>query len=179
MFQVVKRDGRDAEFQLTKIDDAIIAAFNATNVEFNNDIVDMLALRVTSDFQEKVDDGKIHVEDIQDSVENVLEQAGYHEAAKAYILYRKQHEKMRNMNSTILDYKKVVDSYVKVEDWRVKENSTVTYSVGGLILNHLGRVPRRKEEIVLGGLNFVVLRADRRRLYTLLVTREQAPDETS
>ena len=111
MFQVVKRDGRDAEFQLTKIDDAIIAAFNATNVEFNNDIVDMLALRVTSDFQEKVDDGKIHVEDIQDSVENVLEQAGYHEAAKAYILYRKQHEKMRNMNSTILDYKKVVDSY--------------------------------------------------------------------
>ena len=140
MFQVVKRDGRDAEFQLTKIDDAIIAAFNATNVEFNNDIVDMLALRVTSDFQEKVDDGKIHVEDIQDSVENVLEQAGYHEAAKAYILYRKQHEKMRNMNSTILDYKKVVDSYVKVEDWRVKENSTVTYSVGGLILSNSGAV---------------------------------------
>ena len=52
-------------------------------------------------------------------------------------------------------------------------------TVGGLILNHLGRVPRRKEEIVLGGLNFVVLRADRRRMYTLLVTREQAPDETS
>jgi anaerobic ribonucleoside-triphosphate reductase len=138
MFQVVKRDGKNAEFQLTKISDAIIAAFNATNVEFNNDIVDMLSLRVTADFQEKVDEGRIRVEDIQDSVENVLEQAGYHEAAKAFILYRKQHEKMRNMNSTILDYKKVVDSYVKVEDWRVKENSTVTYSVGGLILSNSG-----------------------------------------
>ena len=140
MFQVVKRDGRDAEFQLTKIDDAIIAAFNATNVEFNNDIVDMLALRVTSDFQEKVDDGKIHVEDIQDSVERVLGQAGYEEVAKAYILYRKQREKMRAMKSTILDYKDVVNSYVKVEDWRVKENSTVTYSVGGLILSNSGAV---------------------------------------
>ncbi|MDE6701635.1 MAG: ribonucleoside triphosphate reductase, partial [Acetatifactor sp.] len=80
------------------------------------------------------------VEDIQDSVERVLGQAGYEEAAKAYILYRKQREKMRTMKSTILDYKDVVNSYVKVEDWRVKENSTVTYSVGGLILSNSGAV---------------------------------------
>ncbi len=140
MFQVVKRDGEIAEFTLTKINDAIMKAFNATNMRYNNDIVDLLALRVTADFQEKVKDDGVSVEDIQDSVEKVLEQAGYAEAAKAYILYRKQREKIRNMKSTILDYKEVVNNYVKIEDWRVKENSTVTYSVGGLILSNSGAV---------------------------------------
>lgn len=140
MFQVIKRDGEVADFTLTKINDAIMKAFNATNMQYNNDIVDLLALRVTADFQDKVKENAVHVEDIQDSVEKTLEQAGYTEAAKAYILYRKQREKMRTMTSTILDYKDVVNSYVKVEDWRVKENSTVTYSVGGLILSNSGAV---------------------------------------
>ena len=140
MFQVIKREGEVADFTLTKISDAIIKAFNATNVQYNNDVVDLLSLRVTADFQAKVKDGSVHVEDIQDSVEKVLGQAGYEEAAKAFILYRKQREKMRTMKSTILDYKDVVNSYVKVEDWRVKENSTVTYSVGGLILSNSGAV---------------------------------------
>ena len=140
MFQVIKRDGESADFILTKISDAIMKAFNATEVQYNNDIVDLLALRVTADFQGKVKDNSIHVEEIQDSVEKVLEQAGYTEAAKAFILYRKQREKMRTMKSTILDYKDVVNSYVKIEDWRVKENSTVTYSVGGLILSNSGAV---------------------------------------
>ena len=140
MFQVIKREGEVTDFTLTKISDAIIKAFNATDVKYNNDVVDLLALRVTADFQNKVQDGNIHVEDIQDSVEKVLGQAGYEEAAKAFILYRKQREKMRTMKSTILDYKDVVNSYVKVEDWRVKENSTVTYSVGGLILSNSGAV---------------------------------------
>ena len=115
-------------------------AFTATQMSYNNDIIDLLALRVTADFQKKVENDEIHVEDIQDSVERVLGQAGYEEVAKAYILYRKQREKMRAMKSTILDYKDVVNSYVKVEDWRVKENSTVTYSVGGLILSNSGAV---------------------------------------
>ena len=140
MFQVIKRNGETADFTLTKINDAIMKAFNATDVQYNNDIVDLLALRVTADFQSKVTNNQIHVEDIQDSVEKTLEQAGFTEAAKAYILYRKQREKMRTMKSTILDYKDVVNSYVKVEDWRVKENSTVTYSVGGLILSNSGAV---------------------------------------
>ncbi len=140
MFGVIKRDGVISDFNLTKINDAIMKAFNATEVQYNNDIIDLLALRVTADFQTKVKDGQIHVEDIQDSVEKVLEQAGYAEAAKAFILYRKQREKMREMESTILNYKDVVNSYVKVEDWRVKENSTVTYSVGGLILSNSGAV---------------------------------------
>lgn len=140
MIQVIKRDGEKADFTLTKINDAIMKAFNATQMQYNNDIVDLLALRVTADFQSKVKSECISVEDIQDSVEKVLGQAGYEEVAKAYILYRKQREKMRAMKSTILDYKDVVNSYVKVEDWRVKENSTVTYSVGGLILSNSGAV---------------------------------------
>ena len=109
-------------------------------MQYNKDMVDLLNLRVTADFQKKIEDDKIDVESIQDSVENVLVQAGYADVAKAYILYRKQREKIRNMKSTILDYKEIVDSYVKVEDWRVKENSTVTYSVGGLILSNSGAV---------------------------------------
>lgn len=140
MLQIIKRNGETAAFDLTRINDAIMKAFRATDVVFTNDIVDLLSLRVTADFQEKVKEGQVHIEDVQDSVEKVLEQAGYTEAAKAYILYRKQREKMRTMTSTILDYKDVVNSYVKIEDWRVKENSTVTYSVGGLILSNSGAV---------------------------------------
>ena len=140
MFQVEKRDGAVAEFQLSKISDAIGKAFEAEQKNYSRDMLDMLALRVTADFQEKIREDRIQVEKIQDSVENVLIQCGYGDVAKAYILYRKQREKMRNMNSTILDYKEIVNSYVKVEDWRVKENSTVTYSVGGLILSNSGAV---------------------------------------
>ncbi len=140
MISVVKRDGEVAEFNLSKITEAIKKAFKATEKEFNNEILELLALRVTADFQSKMKDGKITVEQIQDSVEHVLEQAGYTDVAKAYILYRKQREKIRNMKNTILDYRDVVNSYVKVEDWRVKENSTVTYSVGGLILSNSGAV---------------------------------------
>lgn len=140
LFTVVKRDGEIAEFNLGKINDAIAKAFDATGKSYNDDIIGLLSLRVSADFQTKIKEGKITVEDIQDSVEAVLEQTGYTDVAKAYILYRKQREKMRNMKSTVLDYKNVVDSYVKVEDWRVKENSTVTYSVGGLILSNSGAI---------------------------------------
>lgn len=140
VFRVVKRDGEIAEFDLSKITGAVAKAFDATQMEYNSDIVDLLGLRVTADFQKKIHDGLIDVESVQDSVEQVLIQAGYADVAKAYILYRKQREKIRNMKSTILDYKEIVNSYVKVEDWRVKENSTVTYSVGGLILSNSGAV---------------------------------------
>ena len=140
MFSVIKRNGEKADFTLSKVNDAIMKAFNACDMQYNNDIIDLLALRVCADFQGKIKDDCVQIEDVQDSVEKVLEQAGYTDVAKAYILYRKQREKMRTMKSTILDYKDVVNSYVKVEDWRVKENSTVTYSVGGLILSNSGAV---------------------------------------
>jgi ribonucleoside-triphosphate reductase len=140
MIRVIKRDGEVASFDMGKISDAIERAFQATEMSYTGEIIDLLTLRVSANFQSKIKDGKITVEAIQDSVEVVLEQAGYTDVAKAYILYRKQREKMRNMKSTILDYKDVINSYVKVEDWRVKENSTVTYSVGGLILSNSGAV---------------------------------------
>ena len=140
MFKVVKRDGEVAAFDIGKITNAIEKAFKATDKQFNTDIIELLGLRVTADFQSKIKDSLIDVESVQDSVETVLEQSGYSDVAKAYILYRKQREKIRNMKSTILDYKDIVNSYVKVEDWRVKENSTVTYSVGGLILSNSGAV---------------------------------------
>ena len=140
MYQVVKRDGKIAEFNLSKISMAITKAFEATNKEYNPDIIDLLALKVTADYQEKISDGKITVEDIQDSVEKVLSEAGYADVAKAYILYRKQREKIRNLNSTVLDYKELVNNYLHINDWRVKENSTVTYSVGGLILSNSGAI---------------------------------------
>ena len=140
MIQVQKRDGHIVEFDLSKITEAMKKAFRATKKEFNNDIMELLSLRVTSDFQKKMQGERISVEDIQDSVERVLQQAGYTDVAKAYILYRKQHESIRNVSKTVLDYKDVIDNYLKVNDWRVKENSTVTYSVGGLILSNSGAV---------------------------------------
>ena len=140
MYRVIKRDGKVADFDLSKISEAIKKAFVSQDKQFNQDIIDLLALKVTADYAPKIKDDEIGVEAIQDSVEAVLVQAGYADVAKAYILYRKQREKIRTMKSTILDYKELVDSYVKNTDWRVKENSTVTYSVGGLILSNSGAI---------------------------------------
>ena len=128
MYQVIKRDGHVAEFSLNRISSAIMKAFDATHIPYAPDVIDLLSLQVTADYADKIRDGRIDVETIQDSVEAVLQRAGYAEVAKAYILYRKNREKLRNMSSTILDYKKLVDDYLRVSDWRVKENSTVTYS---------------------------------------------------
>ncbi len=140
MYNVIKRDGAEAEFNISKISVAIQKAFDALEKESHPSIIDLLALKVTAHFESKVKNGKIAVEDIQDSVEAVLSESGYADVAKAYILYRKQREKVRNLKSTFLDYKSLVDSYVNVSDWRVKENSTVTYSVGGLILSNSGAI---------------------------------------
>ncbi len=140
MYQVRKRDGKVTAFDITKISGAIQKAFDACEREYNSNIIDLIALRVTSDFEPKIKDGVIDVETIQDSVETILSVSGYSDVAKAYILYRKQRETIRNLNATSLDYKKVVDSYLQSLDWRVKENSTVTYSVGGLILSNSGAI---------------------------------------
>ena len=140
MYQVQKRNGKNIDFDLKKIADAVKMAFEAQEKQYNQSIIDFIALKVTADFEPKIKEGLIAVEDIQDSVESVLVQAGYADVAKAYILYRRQREKLRNAQSTILDFKKTVDDYVKINDWRVKENSTVTYSVGGLILSNSGAI---------------------------------------
>ena len=140
MYNVVKRDGKVVPFDLSKISTAIFQAFDACQKQFNQDIIDFLALKVTAQFEPKIQDGKVEVEHIQDAVESVLIKAGYDDVAKAYIIYRRQREKIRNLNATMVDYKAIVDNYLNVNDWRVKENSTVTYSVGGLILSNSGAV---------------------------------------
>ena len=140
MYQVKKRDGKTSDFDIKKISAAMAKGFDALKKQYHPSTIDMLALNVTAHFEPKVHDGLIEVEDIQDSVEEVLSLAGYADVAKAYILYRKQREKVRNTKATLLDYKAIVNSYVDVADWRVKENSTVTYSVGGLILSNSGAI---------------------------------------
>ncbi len=140
MYQIIKRDGKIVDFDISKIASAMKKAFEATNTDYTENIIDFLALKVSADFLPKIKDGHVAVEDIQDSVESVLSRGGYDGVAKAYILYRKQREKLRNLKSTYLDYKETVNNYINVLDWRVKENSTVTYSVGGLILSNSGAI---------------------------------------
>lgn len=141
MISVIKRDGEIAEFHLGKITSAITRAFKATETDYNNEILELLALRVTADFQGKMENRSISVEQIQDSVEHVLEQTGYTEVAKAYILYRKQRERIRNMHTTILDYRDVVNRYVQGGERR--EEDPPVYSVGGLILSNSGAITRQ------------------------------------
>ena len=140
MYQVVKRDGKITDFEISKISKAITKAFEALGKQYHPSVIDMLALRVTAEYEPLIRDNKIAVETIQDCVEKVLSEAGYADVAKAYILYRKQREKVRNVNSALLNYKDLVDNYLRINDWRVKENSTVTYSVGGLILSNSGAI---------------------------------------
>ena len=140
MLNVQKRDGNVVSFDLKKIESAIERAFISVNKVYTHDIIELLALRVTANFSDKVVDNMISVEDIQDTVEIVLIQSGYVDVSKSYILYRKQHENIRNAKSTYLDYKGTVNNYLQINDWRVKENSTVTYSVGGLILSNSGAI---------------------------------------
>ena len=140
MYRVVKRDGKIVEFNIAKISGAITKAFEALDKQYHPSVIDLISLHVSADFESKIKEGLIQVEEIQDSVEKVLSESGYADVAKAYILYRRQREKVRNINSTLLNYKELVDNYVKINDWRVKENSTVTYSVGGLILSNSGAI---------------------------------------
>ena len=140
MYKVVKRDGTTVDFEISKITGAMLKAFDALEKNYHPSVINLLALQVSADFEPKVENGLITVEQIQDSVEQVLSAAGYSDVAKAYILYRKQREKIRNVNSALLNYKDLVDNYLQINDWRVKENSTVTYSVGGLILSNSGAI---------------------------------------
>ncbi len=140
MYQIIKRDGKKVDFDINKIANAMKKAFEATETEYTDNVIDFLALKVSADFLPKIKDGFVAVEDIQDSVETVLSQGGYEGVAKAYILYRKQREKLRNLKNSYLDYKETVNNYIGALDWRVKENSTVTYSVGGLILSNSGAI---------------------------------------
>ena len=140
MYKVRKREGKIVAFDIERISNVILKAFEAENKNYDKDVIDFLALKVTADFESKIKNNIINVEDIQDSVENVLSKAGYTDVAKAFILYRRIRSNQRALKQTVLDYADVINSYVNVTDWRVKENSTVTYSVGGLILSNSGAI---------------------------------------
>ena len=138
MYQVKKRDGSTVEFEIAKITAAITKAFQSLDKQFHPSVIELLALRVTADFEHKIHDGLVHVNDIQHSVETILADAGYEDVANAFRSFRQQREQSRNADSGMLSYRKVMNNYLKIADWRVKENSTVTYSVGGLILSNSG-----------------------------------------
>ena len=143
-YQVKKRTGELVPFDIKKIETAISKAFAACDRRTDDDVISMLALRVVSDFERELSktgyDDIVDIEMIQDSVERTLIKSGYDDVAKQYILYRKQHENVRASVQNLMDTKKTVEKYLKVEDWRVKENSTVTYSIGGLILSNSGAI---------------------------------------
>lgn len=140
MYKVIKRDGSVAEFDIAKISGAIAKAFGALNKPCDPNDIDFIALKVTADFEDKIKDDLISVEAIQDSAEQVLIQSGHSDVAKAYILYRREREKLRNLKSTILDYKETVNNYVHEKTLRMRENATASYSVGGLILSNSGAI---------------------------------------
>ena len=130
MEKIIKRDGRIVDFDISKIENAIVKAMMSLgegDVRDARKLAKITELELTEKFEEKLPS----VEDIQDIVEKVLMRNGFENVAKCYILYRKQHEKMRNVSDTLMDYKNTIDKYLNISDWRVKENSTVTYSVGG------------------------------------------------
>lgn len=140
MYKVKKRDGQKADFDIQKITGALRKAFDGSHRQYTDDIIDMLALRVTGDFEPRIMDGCIDVEDIQDSAEKVLSECGYSDVAKAYILYRKQRENIRNIDKSNVDYRQIVDSYLNSVSWRNMARRTDGYSVGGLIMSNSGAV---------------------------------------
>ena len=137
--KIRKRDGRLVDYDIGKIENAIAKAMIALG---DGEIKDCKKMAKITELNlvEKFEDKVPSVEDVQDIVENVLMTNGYENVAKAYIIYRKDHEKVRNIHETVMDYKSTVDKYLNLADWRVKENSTVTYSVGGLILSNSGAI---------------------------------------
>lgn len=140
MYKIKKRSGDIVPFELGKIKGAITRTFESIDRPYQDSIVEKLAMTSVANAEKKISNNILSVEDIQDSVESILMSYGYEDVAKAYILYRKQHENARNVQTTLLDYKKTVEKYTENTDWRVKENSTVTYSLGGLILGNSGAI---------------------------------------
>ncbi len=141
--QVIKRSGITAPFDEKKIENAVAKAFLATGEIDARDISTMaraIELMVQTAIGDKLG-ATADVEKIQDEVESALMKCGYPHTAKAYILYRNQRKKIRDTKETLLDYKKLVDGYIGAQkDWRVKENSTVTQSLGGFILSNSGAI---------------------------------------
>ncbi|PIZ91398.1 hypothetical protein COX85_04150, partial [Candidatus Micrarchaeota archaeon CG_4_10_14_0_2_um_filter_55_9] len=136
--KVRKRDGRIVPFERERITNAIYKASIAVG-ERNKKQARELADKAVAELN-VLGFTEPSVEDIQDVVEKVLIEGGHAKTTKAYIIYRQQHAKMRDMKSTFIDIHDVMEGYLKQSDWRTKENSNVDYSFSGLMLHTAGSV---------------------------------------
>lgn len=133
--KIIKRDGRVVNFDQERIINAIFKAAQAVGGA-DRRIAGKLSQEVVNIINEKFKDSFPTVEDVQDIVEKVLIENGHARTAKAYILYRKQHEELRNFQNLLLNTEKMFQEYLGGEDWRINENSNMNYSLQGLN-NHI------------------------------------------
>lgn len=134
-----KRDGRVVDFDQSKITEAIWSAAKAIGGR-NKRLAERLSDKVVDYLKKNSEKDIPHVEEIQDVVEKILIENGHAKTAKAYILYRKQHEDIRDIKSTFLEVEELVDDYLGQKSWKVKENSNVGYSMSGLYKHAAGSV---------------------------------------
>ena len=141
MLKVIKRDGCIVDFNGTKIENAIKKAFVAAKATIPDEYVfNKMMANIMADLDPKIKDNAIGIEDIQDAVEKILAESGFYRVAKEYIIYRLQHQNIRNVAANVINFSDLVSGYLGRSDWRVKENSTVQYTLGGLILSNSGSV---------------------------------------
>lgn len=131
-----KRDGHIAIFDAKKIENAIAKAGKATG-EFD----EAMAYQLTVKVLEKIaGNDLLNIESVQDYVERTLMEAGYFNTMRAYIVYREQHNRLRQDHKTVVDVSASMNEYLNQEDWRVRANANQGYSLGGLILNVSGKI---------------------------------------
>ena len=138
--KLIKRDGKEVSFDKSRIEQALVKAGQATN-EFNGLEAQLLTHQILKVLNHRFHDGQVpDVESVQDIVEQALISANHIETARAYIIYRSQHRKLRQDRSTLVDVSLSVNEYLDKSDWRVKANANQGYSLGGLILNTSGKM---------------------------------------
>lgn len=138
--KIRKRDGRIVKFDKERITKAIWKAAQAVGGK-DFDKASSLSERVEEkliDLQQSDPRKILTVEDVQDTVEKSLVESGHYKTAKAYILYREQHKKLRDMKDMFFDSDKVINDYIKENDWKVSENANVGYSYAGLFMHAAG-----------------------------------------
>jgi ribonucleoside-triphosphate reductase len=133
---ILKRDGRVVAFDRDKIVQAIAAAGQSTGE------LDLAGAQALTDavIAALADNPCPGVETIQNRVEEALVQAGHWRTARAYIVYREQHARLRSLRHTLVDVESAMEEYLEQRDWRVNANANQGYSLGGLILNVAGKV---------------------------------------
>jgi len=138
--RVRKRDGREVSFNACKIESAILRAGQASG-EFGAFEAAGLTTQVIKVISHRLELGRIpDIEGIQDVVEQTLIAANHFETARAYIVYREQHSRLRQDHRTLVDVAASVNEYLDRSDWRVAANANQGYSLGGLILNSAGKM---------------------------------------